>query len=80
MTAVKLEDLVNDIEDNLSDHYQTEVKSSDLGHMVLDRLFAIDEVSYVRFASVYRKFTNIDNFARELSKLKKERRWKKRSQ
>lgn len=79
VTALKLEELVNDIEDNLSDRYQTEIRSSELGHMVLDRLFAIDEVSYVRFASVYRKFTNIDNFARELSKLKKERRWKKKA-
>lgn len=74
----KIEMLVNEIEDSLSDHYQSEIKSSDIGRMVLDRLFKIDEVSYVRFASVYRKFRNIDNFTRELSQLKKERRWKKK--
>jgi transcriptional repressor NrdR len=78
VSAEKIETIVNDIEDNLSDHYQTEIKSSDIGRMVLEHLLEIDEVSYVRFASVYRKFTNIDKFAKELSKIKKERRWKKK--
>ncbi len=73
----KIESIVNDIEDILSDRYQTEIKSSDIGRMVLDRLLDIDEVSYVRFASVYRKFTNVDKFTKELKKIKKERRWKK---
>ncbi|MCK4941061.1 transcriptional repressor NrdR, partial [candidate division WOR-3 bacterium] len=73
----KIESIVNDIEDILSDRYQTEIKSSDIGRMVLDRLLDIDEVSYVRFASVYRKFTNVDKFTIELKKIKKERRWKK---
>ncbi|HEX7318990.1 MAG TPA: transcriptional regulator NrdR [bacterium] len=80
ISVEKLETIVNDIEDSLSDHYQTEIKSSDIGQMVLDRLFKLDEVSYVRFASVYKKFRNIDNFARELSNLKKERKWKKKRQ
>lgn len=78
VSGEKIESIVNEIEDSLSDRYQTEVKSSELGQMVLDRLLKIDEVSYVRFASVYRKFRNIDMFAKELSKLKKERRWKKK--
>lgn len=76
--AQKLEAIVNDIEDSLSDHYQTEIRSADIGQMVLERLLVIDEVSYVRFASVYRKFKSIDNFARELQTLRKERTWKKR--
>jgi transcriptional repressor NrdR len=78
ISAEKIESVVNDIEDSLSDRYQTEIKSSDIGRMVLDRLLEIDEVSYVRFASVYHKFTNINKFAKELSKIKKERRWKKK--
>ncbi len=78
ISVEKIETIVNDIEDSLSDHYQTEIKSSDIGQMVLDGLFKLDEVSYVRFASVYKKFRNIDNFARELSDLKKERRWKRK--
>lgn len=78
VSADKIESVVNSIEDLLSDRYQTEIKSADIGRMVLDCLLEIDEVSYVRFASVYRKFTNIDKFAKELSKIKKERRWKKK--
>lgn len=80
ISVEKIETIVNEIEDSLSDHYQTEIKSSDIGQMVLDRLFKLDQVSYVRFASVYKKFRNINNFARELSNLKKERRWKKKRQ
>jgi transcriptional repressor NrdR len=78
VSVEKIETIVNDIEDSLSDHYQTEIKSSDIGQMVLDRLFRLDEVGYVRFASVYKKFRNVDNFTRELSDLQKERRWKKK--
>jgi len=77
VSAEKIEGIVNEIEDVLADKYQTEIKSSDIGKMVLERLLMIDEISYVRFASVYRKFTNIDKFAKELSRLKKERRWKR---
>ncbi len=78
VSAEKIESIVNEIEDSLSDKYQTEIKSSEIGRMVLEHLLEIDEVSYVRFASVYRKFTNIDKFAKELSKIKKERRWKRK--
>ena len=80
ISAEKIEAIVNNIEDSLSDKYQTEIKSSDIGRMILDLLLELDEVSYVRFASVYRKFTNINKFARELSKIKKERNWKKKQQ
>jgi transcriptional repressor NrdR len=80
ISADKIESIVNEVEDNLSDKYQTEIKSSDIGRMVLESLLDIDEVSYIRFASVYRKFTNIDKFTKELSKIKKERRWKEKPQ
>ncbi len=78
ISAQKIESIVNEIEDSLSDRYKMEVKSSEIGQMVLDRLLKIDEVAYVRFASVYKKFKNIDYFAQELQKLKKERRWRKK--
>jgi transcriptional repressor NrdR len=78
VSAEKIESVVNKVEDNLSDKYQTEIKSSEVGRMVLDYLFEIDEVSYVRFASVYRKFSNIDKFKKELTKIRKERRCKKK--
>lgn len=76
ISAEKIEQIVNDLEDSLSDHYQTEIKSSEIGQMVLERLLKIDEVSYVRFASVYRKFRNINNFTKVLSKLRKNSRRK----
>lgn len=78
ISAEKIESIVNKVEDNLSDKYQTEIKSSEIGRMVLEHLFEIDEVSYVRFASVYRKFANIDKFTKELTKIRKERRCKKK--
>jgi transcriptional repressor NrdR len=78
VSAEKMESVVNGIEDVLSDRHQSEIKSSEIGRMVLDRLLEIDEVSYVRFASVYRKFTNIDKFAAELRKIKEEKRCQKK--
>jgi transcriptional repressor NrdR len=74
VSAEKIESVVNGIEDVLSDRRQTEIRSSEIGRMVLDHLLEIDEVSYVRFASVYRKFANIDKFAAELRKIKEEKR------
>ena len=47
----------------------TEVESNDIGEMVMDRLKDIDEVSYVRFASVYRQFKDINTFLEEIKKL-----------
>lgn len=78
VSAEKIEAIVNEIEDVLTDRHQSEIKSSEIGRMVLDRLLEIDEVSYVRFASVYRKFTNIDKFAAELKKIKEEKRCQKK--
>lgn len=68
----RLEALIGDIESELRDHGKTEVASSDLGEMVLHRLEAIDKVAYVRFASVYRDFKDIEEFAAELRRLSSE--------
>ena len=46
-----------------------EVKSEDIGEMIMEKLKPIDEVSYVRFASVYRQFKDINTFMDEISKL-----------
>ncbi len=54
-----------------------EVSSNEIGEFVMDKLKAIDEVSYVRFASVYRKFEDIENFKYELDKLYNEKIEKK---
>lgn len=64
-----LDALIASIESELRDNSITEVASSDLGEMVLKRLADLDKVAYVRFASVYRDFQDIDQFSAELRRL-----------
>lgn len=65
----ELEDVVFAIEQDLRSAGIAEVKSEDVGEKVMDRLAKIDEVSYVRFASVYRQFKDINVFIHELRDL-----------
>ena len=67
-----LEHLIDDIEANLQNSLDREVTSEKIGELVMDRLKGIDEVAYVRFASVYRQFKDIDTFMSELNKLMKQ--------
>ncbi|MGM0920910.1 MAG: transcriptional regulator NrdR [Bacillota bacterium] len=64
-----LEEIVQDIEKELRNQGISEVNSEDIGEMVMDRLAHVDEVAYVRFASVYRQFKDINVFIQELSEL-----------
>ena len=64
-----LENMVNEIEQVLQNKMEREIPSTEVGELVMDRLKKIDEVSYVRFASVYRQFKDINSFMTELSKL-----------
>lgn len=64
-----LEDLVDDVENTLYNSYNMEVKSSEVGEMVMDRLKNLDEIAYVRFASVYKQFKDVDSFMSELTDL-----------
>lgn len=68
----KLKTIADDIERALFQQDVREVSSSDLGNMVMDALKQIDQVAYVRFASVYREFKDVDSFMRELNQLKAE--------
>lgn len=68
-----LEQIVTDIEGIFYKDHLREVSSAEIGDEVMERLKEIDEVAYVRFASVYKDFNNIDTFAREIKKIKKER-------
>lgn len=68
-----LESIVNDIEQTLQSQMDREVRSAQIGELVMDRLKKVDEVSYVRFASVYRQFKDINTFMSELSKLLSEK-------
>ena len=68
-----LEDAVNDIETVLQNSLDREVTSVRIGELAMEKLKGIDEVAYVRFASVYRQFKDIGTFMEELSKLLKEK-------
>lgn len=68
---VDAEQIVNEIEAELQNTLRHEIHSVELGELVMDKLKAADEVSYVRFASVYREFRDVDSFLAELRDLKK---------
>ena len=69
---VNAEEIVNEIEAELQNSLSTEVTTTEIGEMVMQKLKARDEVAYVRFASVYREFKDIDTFLAELKRLQKD--------
>ncbi|HSX53232.1 MAG TPA: transcriptional regulator NrdR [Patescibacteria group bacterium] len=70
ITSLQLERLVADIEHELYACGEAEIPSAKIGQMVMDRLAALNEVAYVRFASVYRRFKDIASFEKELSQIR----------
>ena len=70
VTSLQLERLVSDIEKELYGCGESEVPSTKIGNLVMERLAALNEVAYVRFASVYRRFKDIAGFEKELSHIK----------
>jgi transcriptional repressor NrdR len=64
-----LEQVVEGIESELRNDFKVEVPSSEIGERALARLKELDKVAYVRFASVYRQFDDVEQFQRELSDL-----------
>jgi transcriptional repressor NrdR len=64
-----LEDLVESILNHISDRYEREVPAEVIGKLVMDGLRGIDQVAYVRFASVYRRFQEATDFVNEVKKL-----------
>jgi len=67
----EMERVVDDIEKELRNNMEVEISSHDIGEMVMNKLRELDEVAYVRFASVYRQFKDVNNFVQELEKLLK---------
>ena len=65
----KLEEIAQEIEQSLQNDMEREVSSAVIGEMVMQKLKEVDEVAYVRFASVYRQFKDIGTFMDELNKL-----------
>ena len=69
---VNAEEIVNEIEAELQNSLSTEVTTTEIGEMVMQKLKERDEVAYVRFASVYREFKDIDTFLAELKRLQRD--------
>jgi transcriptional repressor NrdR len=70
VSAEQLQSLIDDIESELHNNFKYEIPTKQLGDMVLKRLKELDRVAYVRFASVYKEFSDLDEFTRELKNLK----------
>ncbi|MBP7526493.1 MAG: transcriptional repressor NrdR [Syntrophorhabdaceae bacterium] len=69
ISVTNLEKIVSRIEYNLLEKGEREMKANEIGEMVMDELKSLDEVAYVRFASVYRQFRDINEFMSELTEL-----------
>ena len=69
VTMNEIETIVVDIEKTLSNSLEKEVTSVEIGEHIMNKLKDVDEVSYVRFASVYRQFKDVNSFMEELKKI-----------
>ena len=69
----EVEEIANSIEKELYNTMEKEIQSQDIGEMVMNRLKELDEVAYVRFASVYKQFKDANTFLEELNKLLNEK-------
>jgi transcriptional repressor NrdR len=70
VTSLQLENLVSNVEQELAACCDNEISSSQIGEIVMNRLALLNEVAYVRFASVYRRFGDIAGFEKELSHIR----------
>ena len=73
VSLAQIEEVVNSIEQTIQNSLDREVTSVYIGELAMDKLKGLDEVAYVRFASVYRQFKDINTFMNELSKLLSEK-------
>lgn len=69
VSIADMEKIVDDIERGLNNMMEKEVDSNFIGELVMERLKDLDEVAYVRFASVYRQFTDVNTFVQEVERL-----------
>ena len=68
VSLAELERIADEIEQELQNSMEREIRTADIGEKVMERLRSVDQVAYVRFASVYRQFKDIDTFMAELNK------------
>ena len=73
VTASQIEKVVSSVEQFAANSLQEEITTRQIGEMVMEELRKLDEVAYIRFASVYRQFTDIPSFMNELNQLLKDR-------
>jgi transcriptional repressor NrdR len=73
VSMADLETAVDEIEQNVQNSLDREVSTQRIGELVMEKLKPLDEVAYVRFASVYRQFKDINSFMRELNKILEEK-------
>ena len=71
VSADEIEKMIDEIEANLRKNGSQEISSKKIGELVINRLKKVDEVAYIRFASVYRQFTDLSDFEKELTRLSK---------
>ncbi len=71
ISTEKIEKLVNEIERIIQRKFDKEVQAKDIGETVISKLYSLDDVAYVRFASVYRQFKDISQFMKEIKHLLK---------
>jgi transcriptional repressor NrdR len=71
VSAMGIESLVNEVEDQaaIAGKVNHEIDAAVIGDLVLEKLAALDKVAYIRFASVYRHFENLDEFIKEIQQL-----------
>lgn len=62
----QLEEIVSTVQEHVENHYEVEVESDVIGELVMEHLRDLDQVAYVRFASVYRQFEDVQDFVKEL--------------
>jgi transcriptional repressor NrdR len=74
VSSLQLEALVERVEQALYATGESEVKSEQIGELVMQELAQLDDVAYIRFASVYRSFSSVASFEQELSRIKQKRR------
>ena len=73
VTMDQLEQIASEIEAELQNSLKREISSRQIGVLVMDKLKDLDEVAYVRFASVYREFKDLDSFMQELEKIRSQK-------
>ncbi len=70
----KIDEMIDEIERDILTNYDGKIHSKILGDTILEKLFLFDEVAYIRFASVYNKFENLDSFLNTIKEVKKRKR------